>query len=69
MLTNKMIEDNYDVKINDLRLLDHYFGTEIYFAETSIGRYIIKLLPLFVPGVENEGLITNFLYSNGIPMI
>lgn len=68
MLTNKMIEDSYDVKINDLKLFDQYFGTEIYFAETNIGKYIIKSLPLYVPGVENEGLITEFLYNNGIPV-
>jgi hypothetical protein len=66
MLTNKMIEDSYGVKINVLKLLDQYFGTEIYFAETNTGRYIIKSLPLFVRGVENEGPITEFLYNNGI---
>jgi Ser/Thr protein kinase RdoA (MazF antagonist) len=68
MLTIKTIEDSYDVKINNLKLLDQYFGTEIYLAETGIGKYIVKSLPLFVPGVENEGPITNFLYSNGIPV-
>jgi len=68
MMLNKLITDNYDFEIKNLKLLDSYFGTEIYLAESNEGKYIIKTLPIAVHGLENEGFITDFLYSNGIPV-
>ena len=68
MMLHDLITANYGLKINDLKLMDSYFGTEIYLVEANDGKYIVKVLPLFVPGLENEGLITDFLFSNGIPV-
>lgn len=64
----ELIEDNYGIKVSSLKLMDKYFGTEIFSAETDKGRYIIKTLPPAVPNLENEGAITDFLYNNGIPV-
>jgi Ser/Thr protein kinase RdoA (MazF antagonist) len=68
MMLNELLTANYDIEINNLNLVDSYFGTEIYFAESDNGRYIVKLLPLSVPGFEKEGHLTEFLYKNGIPV-
>src|SRR5690554_5368496 len=68
MMLNELITANYGIKINKLNLVDSYFGTEIYLAESDDGRYIVKLLPLSVIGLEKEGHITEFLRNNGIPV-
>ena len=65
-MLNEMIRDNYDIQITELKLLDQYFGTKIYLAETQSKQYIVKMLPLSVPNLENEEKITRFLTQNGI---
>lgn len=68
MTLHNLILDNYDIQITDLTLLDQYFGTEIYLAQTPNKRYIIKKLPPVVPNLENEDPLTRFLKQNGIPV-
>lgn len=68
MILSELITANYGIEINNLNLVDSYFGTEIYLAESNNGRYIVKLLPLSVPGLEKEGHVTEFLYKNSIPV-
>lgn len=68
MMLNELIAANYGMEINDVKLMDSYFGTEIYLAEANEGKYIVKVLPRSVPGLEKEGFITDFLFSNGIPI-
>lgn len=68
MTLHDLISDNYDIQITDLTLLDQYFGTEIYLAQTLNKHYIIKKLPPAVPNLENEEPLTRFLAQNGIPV-
>ncbi len=61
-----LIETNFNIVITKLTFIDSHFGTEIYSAETPDGKYFVKVLPLYMNGVENESAITDFLYANGI---
>ena len=65
-MLNKLITENYGIYVNELLLIDSHFGTEVFIAETEKGKFIVKTLPLYVKGVENEGFITNFLINQGI---
>lgn len=65
MISN-IVELNYDLKILNIKLLDSHFGTEIFKIDTDKGKYIVKTLPLHMTISENEGLITEYLYNNGI---
>ena len=64
-MNTQLIEGNYDLKVSNMRLLDEHFGTEIYLIGTDTQKYIVKAMPLHFEGVENEGLITEFLYHCG----
>ena len=63
---NKLLSENYDIKIKELAIIDSHFGTEIFSIETNAKKYIVKTLPLYVERLENEGRITEYLYNNGI---
>jgi Ser/Thr protein kinase RdoA (MazF antagonist) len=65
-MLNKLITENYDMEVKSISLIDSHFGTEVFLAETNKGKFIVKKLPLYVKGIENEGYITNFLYNKGI---
>ena len=67
-MLNELIAANYGIEINDLKLMDSYFGTEIYLVKTNEDKYFVKVLPLSVPDLEKEGLITEYLLNNGIPV-
>jgi Ser/Thr protein kinase RdoA (MazF antagonist) len=62
----KLVSENYDMKVENMKLLDSHFGTEIFVIETDKGKYIVKTLPLYMEMAKSEGEITNFLYNNGI---
>ncbi len=64
-MNSYLIERNYDLKVSDMRLLDKHFGTEIYIVEADTKRYIVKVLPLYYENINNEGLITEYLYRRG----
>lgn len=65
-MLSKLIYDNYNIEVKKLELIDRHFGTEIWIAQTDMGKYIVKILPLYMNGVEVEGYITEYLYNNGI---
>jgi Ser/Thr protein kinase RdoA (MazF antagonist) len=66
-LLSKYITDNYALDIDEIKLLDSHFGTEIYLVKTRQGKYIVKSLPLqYGDGIENEGSITDYLLANGL---
>lgn len=64
-MNSQLIESNYALKVSDIRLLDKHFGTEIYIVDVAAQKYIVKVLPPNCENVENEGLITEFLYRRG----
>lgn len=55
----QLIEDNYNLKVSNMRLLDEHFGTEIYVIDVDTQKYIVKAMPLYFGNIENEGLLTN----------
>lgn len=61
----QLIESNYDMKVSNMRLLDEHFGTEIYLINADTPKYIVKVMPLHFENIENEGLLTEFLYHCG----
>lgn len=61
----QLLEGNYDLKVSDIRLLEEHFGTEIYLIDAGTRKYIVKAIPLCFENIENEGLITDFLYRRG----
>ena len=65
-MLSKLIIDNYALKINRLTLLDSHFGTEIFLLEASNKKFIVKTLPLYMEGVENEGDIIEYLLRHDI---
>ncbi|MDF2542463.1 MAG: kinaselike protein [Herbinix sp.] len=65
-MLHKLISNNYDLEVKNLSLIDHHFGTEVFLAETSKGKFIVKTLPLGIVGMENEGHITEYLLNNDI---
>lgn len=67
MLT-ELINENYSLKIEELKLIDRHFGTELYLLRTDRNKYIVKTLPLSFKDLENEGYVTDFLYNQGIPV-
>jgi Ser/Thr protein kinase RdoA (MazF antagonist) len=68
MTLHELIADNYGIRPTALTLLDRHFGTEIYLAEASGKRYIVKALPPMAPNLEKEEPITRYLAQNGIPV-
>lgn len=61
-----LITTNYGLQVSDIVLLDKHFGTEIYAVNAGARKYIAKLLPLYFENVENEGLVTEYLYNRGL---
>jgi len=61
-----IIENNYNLKVSDIQLLDKHFGTELYLISTDVGKYIVKVLPLHMENVKNEGELTEYLYNHGL---
>ena len=61
-----LILENYGLKLNSFKLIYKHFGTEIFIAEADNKKYIVKTLPLYVNGVEEEGGIAEFLFENGV---
>ena len=64
-MDSQLIESNYELKVSDIKLLDEHFGTEIYVIDTEAKKYIVKVLPLYFEHMENEGLVSGYLYSRG----
>ena len=66
-MTETIIEKNYDLKVNNIKLIDSHFGTNIYRIETDRGLFIAKIMPKrFYADLEREGMITEFLLYNNI---
>ena len=65
-MNQHLIEENYNLSVSDTVLLDKHFGTEIYLINTDSGKYIVKVLPLFIRNVNNEGIITEYLHNHGL---
>ena len=61
-MLHKLIMKHYGMEIKNISLLDSHFGTEVYCAETKTDKFVIKILPLYVKGVENEGYIADYIY-------
>jgi len=61
-----IIENKYDLKVSEIKLLDKHFGTELHLISTQTGKYIVKVLPLYMENVKNEGELTEYLYNHGI---
>ena len=65
-MNKHIIENNFNLKVSDIKLLDKHFGTEIYLISTDDEKYIVKVLPLHMENVKNEGELTEHLYNHGI---
>lgn len=65
-MNKNIIENNFNLKVSDIELLDKHFGTELYLTSTDVGKYIIKVLPLYMENVKNEGELTEYLYNHGL---
>ena len=65
-MDKNIIENNFNLKVSDIELLDKHFGTEIYLISTDVGKYIVKVLPLYMKNVKNEGELAEYLYNHGI---
>lgn len=63
-MNKHIIENNYNLKVSDIQLLDKHFGTELYLISTDVGKYIVKVLPLYMENVKNEGELTEYLYNH-----
>lgn len=53
-MDKNIIENNFNLKVSDIELLDKHFGTEIYLISTDVGKYIVKVLPLYMENVKNK---------------
>ena len=65
-MNKNIIENNFNLKVSDIKLLDKHFGTELYLINTDVGKYIVKVLPLYMENVKNEGELAEYLYNHGI---
>lgn len=65
-MNKNIIENNFNLKVSDIKLLDKHFGTELYLVSTDVGKYIVKVLPLYMENVKNEGELTEYLYNHGL---
>lgn len=65
IILSKLISDNYDFEVRDLQLIEGNF-CEIYAMQTDKGKYAVKTLHLGDHDMEQEGLLTKYLYNNGI---
>ena len=65
-MNKNIIENNFNLIVSDIKLLDKHFGTELYSINTDVGKYIVKILPLYMENVKNEGELTEYLYNHGL---
>ena len=65
-MNKNIIENNFNLIVCDIQLLDKHFGTELYLINTDVGKHIVKILPLYMENVKNEGEVTEYLYNNGL---
>ena len=65
-MNQHIIENNFNLKVSEIELLDKHFGTELYLISTDAGKYIVKVLPLYMENVKNEGMLTEYLYNHGL---
>ncbi len=65
-MNKNIIENNFNLEVFDIQLLDKHFGTELYSINTDVGKYIVKVLPLYMENVKNEGELAEYLYSHGV---
>lgn len=65
-MNKNIIENNFNLIVCDIQLLDKHFGTELYLISTDIGKYIVKVLPLYMENVKNEGELTEYLHNHGL---
>ena len=65
-MNKNIIENNFNLKVYGINLLDQHFGTELYLISTDNGKYIVKVLPLYMENVNNEGELTEYLYNHGL---
>jgi Ser/Thr protein kinase RdoA (MazF antagonist) len=68
MVLTEIISTNYELEIKNIKCIDEHFGTEIYLIEASSGQYLLKTFHLDRENTENEGRITEYLHTNGIPV-
>ena len=65
-MNSNLIERHYDLHVSTLQLLDKHFETEIYTAQTNIGKFLVKVMPLFYQNVDSEGKIAAHLSQHGL---
>ncbi len=65
-MNHYLIEEIYNLNVQSVKFLDSHFGTEIYLIDTDTGKYIVKVLPLYMKNVNNEGNVTEYLYEHGL---
>lgn len=65
-MNQHLIKSNYNLNVSSIKLLDSHFGTDIYTVITDVGKYIVKVLPLYFENATNEGPITEFLFGHGL---
>lgn len=65
-MNKNIIENNFNLKVFDIKLLDKHFGTELYLINTDSGKHIVKVLPLYMENVKNEGELAEYLYDQGL---
>lgn len=65
-MNKNIIENNFNLRVCDIQLLDKHFGTELYLINTDVGKYIVKVLPLYMENVQNEGELAEYLYNHRI---
>ncbi len=65
-MNKNIIENNFNLKVSDIKLLDKHFGTELYLINTDTDKYIVKILPLYMENVKNEGELAEYLYNHGV---
>ena len=65
-MNKNIIENNFNLKVSDIKLIDKHFGTELYLINTDVGKYIVKILPIYMENVKNEGELAEYLYNHGV---
>jgi len=66
-LLEKLINDNYDIKVKSLERITEHFGREMFLADTDNGKYFVKTLSADdLQDIEKVGYITEFLDNNGV---
>ena len=61
-----LIEQHDHLRVLALQLIDRHFETEIYTAETTAGKWPVKVMPLFCRNVDSEGRVAGHLAQRGL---